>query len=247
MLKEIGNRDYERLLKWLNKDPARNYFILLSLKKDPSTFESIWMDENESGILVGIFKRKSGNLQLALAPGFDHEVLKAWIKNHDFKTLICPRSYCQAFEYLLKIKKEGAEIACLKKSDYHPQKVEASFYPLRVEDLQGVEDLYKQVFSGYPKVAYMKEKLLSKRGLGIYLEDMKAVGQSDFDNLIVGVATKPDLQARGYGYQVMHALIQELFKEQDRLYLQYDDPVAKKLYCKLGFKKIDQVFHYEKR
>lgn len=83
----------------------------------------------------------------------------------------------------------------------------------------------------------MKEKLLSKRGLGIYLEDMKAVGQSDFENLIVGVATRPDLQGRGYGYQVMHALVQVLFKDHDRLYLQYDDPVAKKLYVKLGFKK----------
>lgn len=247
MLKEIGNLDYDRLLNWLYKDPARNYFILLGLKKDPSTFESIWIDENESGILAGIFKRKSGNLQIALSPGFDIEVVKEWIRSHDFKTLICPRSYCQTFESLLKIKKEGAEIACLKKSDYHPKEVDESFYALRVEDLQRVEDLYKQVFSGYPKVAYMKEKLISKRGLGIYLEDMKALGQSDFGNLIVGVATKPDLQARGYGYQVMHALVQELFKEQDRLYLQYDDPVAKKLYCKLGFKKIDQVFHYEKR
>ena len=247
MLKKIDYNDYERLLKWLQEDPARNYFILLGLRKDPSTFESIWIDENESGMLVGIFKRKSGNLQIALSPAYDLEVVKEWIRGHDFKTLICPRSYCQAFESLLKIKKEGAEIACLKKSDYRPQKVDESFYPLKVEDLQRVEDLYKQVFSGYPKVAYMKEKLLSKRGMGIYIGDMKAVGQSDFDSLIVGVATRPDLQGRGYGYQVMHGLIQELFKDQDKLYLQYDDPVAKKLYSKLGFKKIDQVFHYEKR
>lgn len=33
MLKKIDHKDYERLFKWLQKDPARNYFILLGLKK----------------------------------------------------------------------------------------------------------------------------------------------------------------------------------------------------------------------
>jgi hypothetical protein len=247
MLRKIENIYNESLFQWLNRDPARNYFILLTLKKNPSIYSEIWMDENKEGIHTAIFKRKSGNLQISLSKGFEMLGIKEWLIKHDFNTLISPRSYCEPFESLLKLKKKGAEIACLKKNDYQPVEIQKRLYNLETKDLQAVEALYSSVFSGYPKVDYMKEKLLSKRGIGVYLEGMKAVAQSDFDLLIVGVATQINHQKKGCGMLVMHGLLQKMFITKEAVYLQYDDEIPKKLYYKLGFRKIDQVYHYEKR
>ena len=66
-------------------------------------------------------------------------------------------------------------------------------------------------------------------------------------SVIVGVATAPKYQKIGLGRVVLSRLIEELFKLYDNVYLQYEDERAKALYISMGFRKIDDVYHYEKR
>lgn len=247
MLVEANKCHESELMDFLYKDPARNYFILLSLHKDANTYSQVYLQVDQGQVVTGIFKRQSGNLQLALSDRSDLSLVRTWLINHDFKLLICPRSYGDHFMDLLVYHKEGAEIGQLKREDYKPRAIAGDVKQLMADHLEAVEDLYRDVFSGYPKLAYMKEKLQAGRGVGFYIEPMKSVAQSDMGCLIVGVATQVKDQGRGFGRQVMQRLIQDLFTRFERVYLQYDDAIAGHLYKSLGFKVIDQVYHYEKR
>jgi predicted GNAT family acetyltransferase len=76
---------------------------------------------------------------------------------------------------------------------------------------------------------------------------MVSVAQTDFENsdfaLIVGVATDPKHQGKGYGRSLMESLCKALADEGKTLYLQYDSPVAGSLYESMGFETVEQIMH----
>lgn len=220
------------------KNYPRNYFVALSLAKDQTCYKKIYVYDGHY-----LLHRKSGNLQFVYEHG-SYDKVKEQLKSMTFNELIGPASICEPLE--LKIRKKGAFIAMLKKADYQPVPFHAR--PMTLDDLGDVVHLYSNTFKGYPKVPYMRDKLLNHRGLGYVIEKEKiiAVAQSDFYELIVGVATDPEFQHQGYATDCMHAIIQKVFETKEAVYLQYDDDNAGKLYEKLGFKVIDQVMHYER-
>lgn len=247
MLVKAKGSDKEKIIKFLYQDPARHYFILLGLMKSDSTFDEIYLEISEHEIRSGIFKRSSGNLQLALSKKSDLKGIKQWIIDHSFNKLIGPKSFCEPFEEHLNLIKIGADIAGLHKNNYKATESSEEIKPLSVKDLKDVVKLYEKVFTGFPKESYMAEKLISQRGLGFKSHGMISVAQSDMGCLIVGVATEPTYQKMGYGRKVLNHLIQTLFKTHDEVYLQYEDEKARSLYLSMGFMKIDTIYHYEKR
>lgn len=247
MIRKASIDDMDLIEAYIAKDYARNYFIAMGLLSQKIVFKDIyiWEDPDVRGIL---FHRKSGNLQYV---SYDHgnplELLE-FMKGLNFDTLISPRSYCKPLESILKIKQEGAIIGALKKETYK-EEVVTDLKTLSINDLDQVIQLYQKVFPGYPKKDYMKEKLESKRGIGVYIDHdgIQSLAQSDFYNIIVGVATNPDYQNKGFASKCLHGIIQRLFEDQETLYLQYDNPEAGRIYERIGFKPVDQVFHYQKR
>lgn len=242
MIRLANKLDLNTIREFVHRDVARNYFIALSLIKGFDDFKSVFLEEGR-GVL---FLRHSGNLQFVHYGHASINDFKEVIETLDFKTLIGPKSMCQALDLL--VRKQGAYIASLKKDKFGQYKRTKDVMPLTLDDMDEVEHLYSQIFSGYPKAAYMKDKLLNKRGIGFKICDKNivSVAQSDFKCLIVGVATHPTHQYKGLAYECMSALMDKMFLEVDEVYLQYDNPLAGKLYDKLGFDKIDEVIHYVK-
>jgi len=242
MIRLADKSDLNNIIKFVHRDFARNYFIALSLIKGYKDFKTIYLEEGR-GIL---FLRHSGNLQFVNYGQASVNAFKTIIDNLSFNTLIGPKSMCVNLG--LKVKKEGALIASLHKDDFNIKGSNDQVEPLLSDDMDEVENLYSQIFSGYPKAVYMRDKLLSQRGIGYKITDEKivSVAQSDFNCLIVGVATHPDHQYKGLAYQCMVSLIKEMFLTEKEVFLQYDNPLAGKLYDKLGFTTIDQVVHYVK-
>ncbi|MCH4886885.1 GNAT family N-acetyltransferase [Acidaminobacter sp. JC074] len=238
MIRKATIDDLSYIKSFVSRDYARNYFIALGLEKGYSTFKDIYMGDEAI-----LFHRASGNLQFANYRE-DDGGFKDLIKTLDFKYLIGSKTMCHVLG--LDIDHEGAYISELKKDDFVYEDTSASIIGL--DDLEDIEGLYKKVFSGYPKVSYMKDKLISNRGTGykIVKEKICSVAQSDFKRLIVGVATDPACQRMGYARACMMALMKTMFETEDSVYLQYDDKGAGKLYESLGFKRIDQVIHYKR-
>lgn len=247
MIVKGKNEDLDSIKSYVSKDYARNYFIALGLLSEKSVFKDIYL-EWDHGIQGILFHRISGNLQYVSYEEHDNSELIALLQTLEFDLLISPESFCRHLESVLEVKHRGAIIAELKKEDYSPLIV-SEVMPLTVADLDEVISLYDKVFTGYPKLEFMKNKLISGRGIGkvIKEDDVIAVAQSDFSKVIVGVATDPKFQKKGLGTKCLHSLIQNLFLDETSLFLQYDNPSAGRIYEKLGFKPVDQVFHYQKR
>lgn len=242
MIRIANKSDLTSIRSFVSKDFARNYFIAISLINGLDQYKEIYIEDNKAML----FLRKSGNLQFVQYGQATVEAFKSLIKHLNFTQLIGPKSMCHLLA--LKVDHEGAFISSLKKKDYTDRKLDADVKPLLVSDLDAVVSLYSIVFSGYAKTTYMTEKLKSNRGIGykIQKKGILSVAQSDFGSVIVGVATHPNYQHKGYALKCMHSLIQSMFLSHDEVYLQYDKGHASKLYEKLGFKPMDQIIHYSK-
>jgi len=236
MIRKATLEDLSFLKSFVSKDYPRNYFIALGLERGYSTFKDIYIGEE-----AVLFHRASGNLQF-INYGSDDGGFKELIKSLEFNRLIGAKSMCDVLG--LKVDYYGAIISKLDRKNYEYEMNDASIISL--SDLYAIENLYKKVFSGYPKANYMKDKLMSQRGTGYMIkkDGILSVAQSDFNILIVGVATDPEYQRMGYAKECMMELMNEMFKKETSVYLQYDDLGAGKLYKSLGFKKVDQVVHY---
>lgn len=243
MIRKATASDWEAIWTFVERDIARNYFIALSLIRGRETYKDIYI-EDQKGIL---FHRISGNLQFINYGKASLELFNELISELEFEKLIGPQSMCQGLD--LELDYEGAIISALDKIRYHTTMDFSKTERVDVADLEAIEELYSQLFTGYPKMSYMKDKLLSYRGIGylIKADKLVSVAQSDFGCLIVGVATDRNHQHQGYATLCLNALINEMFETHDTVYLQYDNPNAGRLYESLGFRPIDQVIHYKKR
>lgn len=257
MIYKLSTIDYEKVLKFISKDNARNYFIRLGLEKEKAVFESVYAQiDGEGNMRAAMFVRKSGNLQFYAEGAFEVEGFTEIMRELEFDTLISPSSYCDKFadKQLFSEVTDGAIIAELK--DYKRQYEFGTYHdvkPLSTKDLDQVIDLYQKVFPGHSSKDVMAEKLDRQRGRGVCIKKegrIVAVAQSEFEEtksaLIVGVATDPEYQNKGYASQCLEELCKELLSEGKKLYLQYDNKDVGRIYGRLGFLPIDQVKHYKR-
>ncbi len=258
MIRKLDAAEYERLFSFASVDPARNYFILLGLISPKPVFQEVYAQFDSSEVIqAALFYRHSGNIQFYSRDSFEISGFSSVIKRLDFGKLIGPASYCDKFidKDLFAAVEEGAILAALtdmkKQYDFddHHQ-VQA----LHISDLDEVESLYSSIFESYSKKSVMAEKLKSGRGRGVVIRKngiIVSVAQSEFEMrgsaLIVGVATRPGYRSKSLATQCLESLCKELMKEGKKLFLQYDNHEAGKIYERLGFVPFDQIKHYKSR
>lgn len=265
MFKRETTIDKEGLLGYAYEDLGVNYFILLGLSISKMVYEEVYYfytekDTDQSPQVI-LLKRRSGNLQLMCRrETCDKDVIddiRHVLSTLTFKELITSQQHVKTLgiEDLFNHKEDGALIACAKKINPMSSMKTKDFNIKNIgpDDVDAIEILYKKVFDSFTPPQIMVDKLKDKRGRGVAIyenEDLVAVAQTDFETsdgaIIVGVATDPDRQHKGYGYGVMSALCKPLISEGKALYLHYNNPIAGKLYEKMGFVIVDQIGHYRK-
>lgn len=250
MIRRLLSSELNEVIEYISKDYARNYFIAVGLVKG-NVFKDIYIDEVKGDIKAVLFHRKSNNLQFCSYGDFDSNGFIEVINSLEFNYLISPNSFCEKLKPALILEKKGALISKLDESDFIDANENLDY--LRVEDLDEVLEIYKAVFTGYPSKEFIRDKIISKRGRGVCAKEngkIVSVAQSEFEtehsSLIVGVATDVNHQNKGYGSSCVKALIKDLLQENKSVYLQYDNPDAGKIYTRIGFKEVDQVYHYKK-
>lgn len=256
MIIEIQPKDYNVVKKFAEKDIARNYFILLGLSGKKQVYHKIFGQYEDGNIKALLFLRKSKTLQF-FAPGeFDEDGFVDLISSLEYHGLIGPRSYCDDFldRGIFSSSSEGAYISKMNK-DYiiEPYEKHPNIRDIRIEDLDEIVELYIRSFTSFSSKEVMEEKLHNNRGRGVCIEEkgkIISIAQTDFETkdgaVIVGVATIEDNRCKGLATQCLQVLCSSLLKEGKDLYLQYDNLEAGKIYERLGFKIMDQVFHYKK-
>ena len=256
MIKEILPNDYHIVEDFVKKDVARNYFILLGLTSKKKVYDKIYGEYREDELNAVLFRRNSGTLQFFGPDEFDLDGFIDLISCLEYDGLIGPRSYCDKFldKGIFSSVKEGAYISKLDR-DYkiQPYNTKYEIRDIVVEDLDDIVKLYKRIFKSFSPKEVMEEKLNSSRGRGVCIkEDGKiiSVAQTDFETedaaVIVGVGTEEYYRCKGLATECLQFLCSNLLKQKKDLYLQYDNLEAGKIYERLGFSKIDQVFHYKR-
>lgn len=238
-------------------DPARNYFVCLTLDNHQS-YSKTWQVSQHDEPVFGLFLRKTGILQMIKHPSTElmplTEPVGEIIRSISWKQANVTTAFK---DHLLRINtayevKEAAYIAELESKHYLPRHhdMKKTAINLDTSHLPEVVSLYQRVFKSFASLSYMEEKLLSKRGraVGLFMDhQLVAVAQSDYEGhgkaVIVGVATHPEFQGMGYGRACLEALVDQLLDAQMTLYLQYDSPTAGKLYESMGFKPFDRVYY----
>ncbi len=255
MIREINNLDIPIIKGYLEKDIARNYFILLGLLNKDKTFNKIYGQFEKEEIKGLLFLRNSGTLQFYAREDFDGEAFAKLIRSLDYKGLIGAKSYCHRFidKGIFSSFSEGAYISKFENSLETKDIYSDKLHELKLENLDEVVDIYKEVFTSFSKKSIMEEKLISKRGRGIYYKDqgrILSLAQTELEtneaSLIVGVATRKAYQNKGYASLCLKKLMYLLRKENKNIYLQYDNLEAGRIYEGLGFRPIDRVIHYIK-
>ena len=256
MIREITRREFHMLKDFLLKDIARNYFLLLGISGTRDVYDKIYGEFHKGMLKAVLFRRKTGVLQFYAPGDFALKHFVDLIKTLDYNSLIGPKSYCDNFlnKGIFGSFEDGAYLSKLKKN--HKITANESQYKIRnirIDDLDKVVELYKEVFKSFAPKEVMEKKLAEKRGRGVCIEiDGKIVSlaQSDFETkdgaLIVGVATAKDYRGQGLGTECLKFLCNTLQKEGKDLFLQYHNLDAEGIYNRLGFKKFDQVMHYFK-
>lgn len=253
MIKEIKKNEFHSILNLVEKDIARNYFILLGLKNNKEVFDIIYKEYDENGDKAVLLKRKSGILQFYAQNEFDVQGFSEVISSIDYDSMISPKSFCDKFieNNLFTSVKEGAYISKLDgEHSITSSNRNHKIRPITVDDMDKIVNLYKNVFKGFSSREIMEEKLNSGRGRGVCVEEGEkiiCVAQTDFETedeaVIVGVATDKENRGRGLATECMNILCRDLLDEGKNIYLQYDTPNAGRIYENLGFKVIDQVYH----
>ncbi len=241
------------------EDRARNYFICYTINNG-QPYKGAWQYTVDGVPVVGVFLRKTGIVQIAVKPGFDLRPIKI-----DLETLLSEMPWKQANLSLSQarfirempfnmVEKEGAFIAACTPSDYKPSGY-AGALEIKALDVAHIDEiiaLYQMVFHGFASRSYMIEKLIGGRGraVGGFLDGkLIAVAQTDYESetsaIIVGVATHPSYQGKGYGRVCFESLSTDLINEGKTLYLQYDSKIAGALYESVGFKVVEEIVHIE--
>lgn len=237
------------------KEPTENYFILQSLIKAKSPYKALYADD---ALKVFILQRHSGTVQIFTygALTTSHMMaLNQWVQTNSFTQIVTTQPIG---DLILQNqpnleKRIGSTIA----KTHHLNVVsndKACCKSLTLEDLERVEEIYKQVFTGYASLSYMKQKITSGRGRGFGVwvdEKLVSVAQSDFETeksaVVVGVATDPEYMGEGYGTEATAALCRSLLEKPRQLGLIYENDIAGKIYKRLGFIDENCLYHMERR
>lgn len=256
MIREIKTSEYNMVEDFISRDIARNYFLLLGLSSGGKVYNKIYGEFRGDKLQAVLFLRKSGVLQFYGPNDFDLDKFISLIKTLDYNSLIGPRSYCHTFldKGIFNRFEEGAYLSKLDKdSRILVKESQYNIRSIRVDDLDDIIKIYKQVFESFAPKEVMEKKLMEKRGRGVCIEldgEIVSVAQSDFETdnaaVIVGVATNEKYQGKGLASTCLKFLCNELQEGGKDLYLQYHNLDAEGIYDKLGFKKIDRIIHYFK-
>lgn len=273
---DLQNIPYD-VIKYLEKDPARNYFILLGILDKKPIFKNLFLQYNGKDVTSVLFQRNSGTLQFySASQDFDSEEIKKQIGSLDYPALISPYSYTKNIydENLFSRYEKRGYICKLEQDDFIKNsknvikdafldiykgicvdigKYNLTLKALDISMLDSLEELYKEVFHSYASRDVMQSRLSDKRGRGYvlcYNDKIISAVQSEFESVgsavIVGVATSKAFQKNGFAGFLLQLLCSELLKEGKKLYLQFDNSDAGKIYYSMGFNDMDRVVHYFK-
>jgi len=253
MIKKIDFEDLKLILKYSLKDIARNYFICVGLLDAKKTYKEIYVFLDKDRIEGLFLLRQSGTSQLIYTGNKEKQEYIDFIQKNIQNKLITTRYYMNnvGITGLFREEKDDAYIA-EKQNNILYEKFKYNFMELKEKNLDEVLNIYSNCFDHYAKKEQIKLEILNNftRIYGIKSNNLVSIIRTNCETnnsaLIVGLATTKKFRNQGYGTECLKNLCNILNKENKKIFLQYNNLEAGRLYSKLGFINIDRVCHIKK-
>lgn len=252
MIVQASEKDRERILEYVNDKPCQNLFIsgdIIQYGFD-NDFQKIWIDENNKQIR-GIYLLFKTNLCVYMRDiDGDFEGLKDLIKSHEVSIINAIKPIAEKLSpYIPNYKLRHTNIAVC---DCNDKLVNLNLVERAKED--DVEELTKLRMICFPEnlnetyeSQYENLKMvLNDFGIFMIKEEDKIVAmaysnaQSESAGMICSVCTHPNSRNKGYGSQVVSAVVDDLLSKGKKACLFFDNPAAASIYYNVGFEDIDQ-------
>ncbi|MDY7221549.1 GNAT family N-acetyltransferase [Halalkalibacterium halodurans] len=252
MLRPLTEKDREQLLAFAGKEPAVNLFIIGDVETFgvETEFQQIWGEFNERGELVAAMLRYFQSFLVYGESDWDHHRFAQIVNEHTGKFEVSGRSdIVERFEngVIPKLGQKRQLYLCELQSAKELSDRNGVQH-LSVDDLNRLLVLHDQIDdfaqndNGKEQMKVSMEKGASRTYYveedGKIIASASTAAENSRSAMIVGVCTHPDYRNQGLASRCMSALCEDLLAEGKTVCLFYDNPVAGRIYKRLGFKDI---------
>ncbi|MDY0235198.1 MAG: GNAT family N-acetyltransferase [Gudongella sp.] len=254
MITRLDKKEWSMIVPFLKENILENYFNILGLVSEKEIYEDIYVQHDKDEKIVSVlFIRKSGTLKFYAPSSFDYIEISNFLGTINFKNLIGPNSYCSLIKTknILTKSKKLTELCHLKSYKELETNYSEDICLIEFNELYKVIEIYNETFKSFASIDVLQQRILTSRGriVGIYDNSrLVSVAGTDFEtdnaSLIVGVATIPEHRNKGYATKLVKYLSNILQNENKQVFLEYENPIAGKIYKDIGYCIVDSVYKY---
>lgn len=141
-------------------------------------------------------------------------------------------------------------LAELTEDTFYNKEPEVSVKRVKIEDIEdlfqfqkGIEefsldDSSRESFGSEIRTNTGRAYFIKNKG--VVVSSATVTAENSYNGMIIGVATDPEYRGRGYAQSCITKLCQNMIQDKKAVLLFYDNPVAGKLYKKIGFRDINK-------
>jgi len=260
MVRLLNQEDRDVVLRFLKKEKEVNLFIIGDIVNFgfDKPFLKLWGEFNQKNELIAVLLLYYNSFIFYSREEYSCDEFCKIISSHNFKTLSGEKSIVENLKSALNLKKEKTSYLCKWEST---QQIDNKIIPeqvlqrVKIMDYKNIDDqkldeiatLYTTIeeFLNPSSFEQLKQDLLNKSSRIFYIEDddivvstARTAVETDDLAMVLSVCTLHEYRGKGYATACMIKLCEVMQSEVKDLCLFYDNPVAGKIYEKLGFKNI---------
>lgn len=248
MIVKLDNTYNDKLMKYLEKEPEFNLFIIGDIDRYGynNYFFNIWGDINIDGELEGILVKYFDFIIVYSYSKFNIEKFMKLINRLDYCEISGKSEIIRQLSNRIDLRKiRTVNLSKLDKEISHTNKLsKIKVKKVRFGNLKRIVRLYELIdeFEN-TNIDCIKNGLKTGRGYCIEVnKQVVAMAKSTSENkthaMIVGVGTHPNYRNKGLATRCIVRICNELLSEGKIPCLFYDNEEAGKIYKKLGFENI---------
>lgn len=254
MLKQFSKKNKKELLKFLLKEKEWNLFIIGDLLNFgfEEDFLEYWGDYDVEGVLSAVLMRFYDSFIIYAQRTYDTKGFAKIMSNYDYKILSGEENAVSQMKDVIEFQqKRNTYYAVLRSEERLPEITLKTLEKTKLKDLESLLSLQENEideFDHNPSLDRMKKRYISGTGRGYHVKDsagnvissVETSAENPYAAMIIGVCTHPDYRNKGYASQLLIKTCQMVLDEGKSLCLFYDNPLAGKIYKRIGFESLGQ-------
>ncbi|MGL4912984.1 MAG: GNAT family N-acetyltransferase [Romboutsia sp.] len=256
MIVKLDNSHHHKLIKYLNKEPEFNLFIIGDIERYgyDNYFFNIWGSINIRGEIEAILVKYFEFLMFYSYGKFEVNEFVKLINRINYNEISGKSECLEKLEGKLNLKRKRVVNFCKLENinNLREDNGKIKIKKIRFGNINKVVRLYDFI-NEFEKtnVDNVKNGLKTGRGYCVEINRQvvamaKSTSESQTHAMIVGVATHPNYRNKGYATKCITKICMELLRENKTPCLFYDNQEAGKIYKKLGFEELGKWSIYYK-